>query len=302
VLEPITGFRIGLVGEEGEAVDYGRVVSYGVRRCEFDRELLGRSGARFLGGVAAKTFRRVGPDWVVNDAVRARVLVGAGGHFCPVARLLRSVPETRVAVFAQEVEWRLPGGVELAVAGGTPELYFSRDLKGYGWCFRKGDYLNVGLGRIDPESLSSHASAFLSWLKAAGRVPADTPGRWRGHAYLVRPTSPRTPVGEGILLVGDAAGLAYAESGEGIRPAVESGHLAARTILEAGADAPGALRAYGERLRERFGPAGAKGGLLPPSLASALGRALLHTGWFRRHVVLDRWFLRTGLEPLAASA
>ena len=28
----------------------------------------------------------------------------------------------------------------------TPELYFCRDLKGYGWCFRKKNVLNVGLG------------------------------------------------------------------------------------------------------------------------------------------------------------
>jgi len=35
------------------------------------------------------------------------------------------------------------------------------------------------------------------------------------------------------MLIGDAAGLAYPQSGEGIRTAVESGVLAAETILSA---------------------------------------------------------------------
>jgi flavin-dependent dehydrogenase len=39
-----------------------------------------------------------------------------------------------------------------------------------------------------------------------------------------------------VVLIGDAAGLAYAQSGEGIRPAIESGLLAAGAIVAAGGD------------------------------------------------------------------
>ena len=44
--QPITGFRTGVIGSS-EVVDteYGRPVSYGIRRCEFDHYLLERSGA-----------------------------------------------------------------------------------------------------------------------------------------------------------------------------------------------------------------------------------------------------------------
>ena len=31
---------------------------------------------------------REGDAWIVNDSIRARCVVGAGGHFCPVARLM----------------------------------------------------------------------------------------------------------------------------------------------------------------------------------------------------------------------
>ncbi len=54
-----------------------------------------------------------------------------------------------------------------------------------------------------------------------------------GHAYLLFRESKRTLLNDGILLVGDAAGLAYSQSGEGILPAIESGLLAAEAIVAA---------------------------------------------------------------------
>src|SRR5262249_2742540 len=41
-LQPITGFRTGLIGGRTVATHYGRAVSYGIRRCEFDHYLLAR--------------------------------------------------------------------------------------------------------------------------------------------------------------------------------------------------------------------------------------------------------------------
>jgi menaquinone-9 beta-reductase len=110
-------------------------------------------------------------------------------------------------------------------------------------------------------------------------------------------------VDTGVLLVGDAAGLAYAPSGEGIRPAIESGLLAAATILEAGGDyTRQRIELYEGRLRERFG---LRPGPPPLSetvvsgLAAALLPALFNVPWFVRHLLLDRWFLRAHDRPLA---
>ena len=52
VLQPITGFRISRMGDADVETDYGRAVSYGVRRFEFDDYLLQRSGARLILGKA----------------------------------------------------------------------------------------------------------------------------------------------------------------------------------------------------------------------------------------------------------
>jgi hypothetical protein len=107
----------------------------------------------------------------------------------------------------------------------------------------------------------------------------------------------RKHIDDGVLLVGDAAGLAYPQSGEGIRPAVESGLMAAATILGAqGAYGRDALLPYSARLATRFGSAvpPAPGG--PSFMRKFFGAMLLENRWFTRHVVLDRWFLH-GHQP-----
>ena len=49
-------------------------------------------------------------------------------------------------------------------------MYFCDDLDGYGWCVRKGEYLNVGLGRRDDHEFPSQVRAFTDWLRATGRT------------------------------------------------------------------------------------------------------------------------------------
>jgi flavin-dependent dehydrogenase len=292
-LQPISSFRIGTIGGRSVDVDYGTPVSYGIRRCEFDCWLLQRSGARLALGERVASIEREGRDWVVNGRFAAPVLVGAGGHFCPVARQLGGEARAEALVVAREVELRLEGKALAAcrVAPERPELYFSRDLLGYGWCFRKGAYLNVGLGRRDRLSLPQQLDSFLAWLVRAGRIAAPEAG-WRGHAYLLREGDERPVAGEGVLLAGDAAGLAFPASGEGILPAIVSGQVAAQAILETAREmTDGALaRRYRQLLSAGIGRP-ARPRAAPGRLAAAAARAALGVPWLTRHVVLDRCFL-----------
>ena len=65
----------------------------------------------------------------------------------------------------------------------------------------------------------------------------------------------RPLVAAGVVWIGDAAGLAYSESGEGIGPAVQSGLMAAETILAARGDYRlESLDSYCRRMEARFGP------------------------------------------------
>jgi flavin-dependent dehydrogenase len=96
-----------------------------------------------------------------------------------------------------------------------------------------------------------------------------------------------------MLLIGDAAGLAYPESGEGIRPAIESGQLAARTLIASNGRVDiDALQPYAETLR-RLHPQTTRRPAPVRAALATVGRALLTSPAFTRHVVLGRWFLRS---------
>ncbi len=305
LLQPISGFRTGYITPNAAGgsieTDYKRTVSYGIRRREFDEYLLRRSGARLLEPGALTNLERDNGGWILNGHTKARLLVGAGGHFCPVAKLTGAKPTRENAVVAQEAEFEMDQRQQAGcrIRPDVPELYFCADIKGYGWCFRKDNFLNIGLGRMDQHRLSEHVAAFVRFLQAAGRITFDVPAALLGHAYLLYGVSERKVVDDGMLLIGDAAGLAYKQSGEGIRPAIESGLLAAQAIARAqGNYSRESLERYGALLRKRFGTSGRDwasmiGQRLPSAWIGALGRTLLGTRWFVRDVVIDRWFLHT---------
>ena len=295
VIEPIVGFRVGVIG--GRAVDlfYDRPVSYGIRRPEFDQFLIERSGAEFRPATHVASLLRDGAVWILDGQISSPMVVGAGGHFCPVARMLNPHAGVEAVVATREAEVEVdPGGAWPARAG-VPEFYFAPDFKGYGWVFRKGRYVTVGLGRRDLHGLPDHLQRFLQFLRATGRLPDVGSATWRGHAYLLYGSSLRRTVVDGVLLAGDAAGCAYPRSGEGILAAVESGLLAADTIVRASGDyRSDRLDSYRRGIEGLFGPPKPSRGLLravPESLAHRVGRHLVGLPWFARHVVLERWFL-----------
>ena len=299
-IQEITGFRTSVIGAAPIETRYDHTISYAIRRCEFDTFLLHRSGADVRQGTPLQSLERRGDQWVANGEITAPIVVGAGGHFCPVARRLGTSPPMPSRpdappvrpVVAKEAEFQIEGE-DTTANGLVPELFFCRDLEGYGWCVRKGRYLNIGMGRRDHGDLNAHVEAFQTMLARAGLARRATLVRWHGHAYLASGTGGRPLTGDGVLLVGDAAGLAYPESGEGIKPAVESGRLAAETLIATGNPATReALDAYDAQIR-RGHPASPP---LPPVLAGlsrTLGRMLMRSPLFTQHILIDRWFLRS---------
>jgi len=309
VLQPIRRFRIARLGDRAVENDHGpEPASYGIRRFEFDEHLLRRSGAELVTGVAVERIERRGAEWVVNGEFAAPLLVGAGGHFCPVARLLGAqVGRAEPAVGAQEfeVEMTPPEAAASPVRGDTPQLYFAPDLAGYAWIFRKGDWLNVGIGRLGAHKVSEHFDQFVAQMAREGMLPERLARqRRKGHAYLLYTDAARPLVADGVLLAGDAAGLAYPESGEGIRTAVESALLAARTVRDCGGDYSAArLAAYARAIESRYGARRrepADGPALAGPLKQIAAALLLRTRWFTREIVTRRWFLHEHVPPLSA--
>jgi flavin-dependent dehydrogenase len=309
VLQPIHAFEVARMGHAPVHSDHGAApVSYGIRRCEFDHFLLARSGAELRTGCAVESLERAGREWIVNGRLRTPLLVGAGGHFCPVARQLGAdLGRGESVVGAQEFEIELAPAQQARtrLRGDTPQLYFCPDLAGYAWVVRKGNWLNVGIGRRAPHLLGEHFARFLASMVQEGVLEEEVArSRAHGHAYLLYPQAARPLAADGALLIGDAAGLAYAESGEGIRPAIESALLAADAIRDCGGDySAQRLEGYVQRIEARYGARAApatRGAGLPGRARQLAASLLLRSHWFAREIVTRRWFLHQHVAPLRA--
>ena len=309
VLQPIRAFRVSRMGAAPVENDHGPApVSYGIRRCEFDHYLLARSGAELRTGTALETLAHAGGEWTVNGTLRTPLLVGAGGHFCPVARALGAeLGRGEPVVGAQEFEVRLSAAqaARSPLRGDTPQLYFCPDLAGYAWVVRKGDWLNVGIGRRGPHQLAGHFERFLAALVQDGTLEEDIArARPSGHAYLLYPHAARPLTADGALLIGDAAGLAYPESGEGIRPAVESALIAAETIRASAGDySRRGLAGYERAIERRYGARTAAARAtapLPGRFEKFAAAVLMRSRWFTREIVTRRWFLHEHVAALRA--
>ena len=307
VLQKISGFRISQLGQKQVESSFdGAPVSYGIRRFEFDDYLLKRSGAELILGEAFQKMDKLDDGWLVNGKYRAKLIVGAGGHYCPVARAIGSKGVSERAVVAQEIEFEMNAQQKAGcnIDEKVPELFFTPDLAGYGWVFRKGDYLNIGLGREDKSKLSSHVKAFCDYLLEHDKIPTDIADKFNGHAYLLYNHALRKMVDDHVLLIGDSAGLAYPQSGEGIRPAVESAILAADVITACDGDySQQKLQAYNDQMQHRFGERDSGPDLmerLPMFLKRLFASQLLKTHWFTKNVVVKKWFLQSHQKPLPA--
>jgi len=300
----IQPFRRASLELDGEVLEtsWDHTVSYGIVRREFDDFLLRR--AERAGAVVREGERVLGVERDADAVVvragevahRASLVVGAGGHHCPVARSLGEISDDENVVVTRESETRVGADRlrELTSRHGEPELFTEPDFRGYGWYFTKGDFLNVGIGCIgDGRDLHRRADAMIERLRADGRLPRELELEpFRGHAYALRIAPPRSASGEGFALVGDAAGLARGVSGEGIGPAVESGRLAATSILSAGRRAPARYR---QALAARFGSgeAGVAETIferLPRAGLEAAARTVCRVPFLRRRLVFEGAF------------
>jgi len=306
-IQPFSRATIELEGEVHETA-WPTTASYGIVRKEFDDFLLRRAasaGAQVRDGMRVQAIERLGEGFAVSaggERFVAPIVIGAGGHHCPVARALGDVSEEETVVVARESETRLGAALlgELTERSGTPELFAEPDFRGYGWYFTKGDFLNVGVGCVGGgANLQRRCEAMVQRLRDDGRLPENVEIEpFKGHAYALRLRAPRRIAGERFVLVGDAAGLARGVSGEGIGPAVESGALAADLALRArdGSRFEDAVaRPYAQAIEARFG-SGREGivgrllDLVPHGWIEAAARLVCRTPYLRRRFVFEGAF------------
>ena len=213
---------------------------------EFLAHRAAEAGAEFRDDAKVTAVDPAGAVTVAGERLEADVVVGADGANGIASRALGLVaPAYGVAlegnVAYSHVSRERFGGravVELGVVPG-----------GYAWVFPKGDHVNVGVGGWESEGPKLRAR--LKELCAAFEIDESEVHQLRGHRLPMRGAT-RRPVGDRLLLVGDAAGIVDPLSGDGMYEAFVSGRLAAEATLELLAGREKDLGGYATAFAETF--------------------------------------------------
>lgn len=220
--------------------------AYVVPRAVLDARLAEAAGAAgaVLQRHRVKALRQHPTGAVLDDAVEAKIVIGADGAGSIVRSALR-VPPTRLRALA------LRGyAPTLPTRASTQEIAFGDGPQpAYAWSFDRGDGLsNVGYGELltsrRPNPTRRHLLDQLERL-LPGSVEAGT--EWLGHHLPLSSWRWRHEEGR-VLLAGDAAGLVNPMTGEGIFYAVATGVAAGRAA--AGALAAGSPERCGSTYRQ----------------------------------------------------
>lgn len=207
---------------------------YSIRRVEFDDWLLCRSQAKVKTHHVKKIEKQQG-YYVIDEQYRCKYLVGAGGTSCPVRRHFfphHRIRETKIVTLEKEFEY----------PNRNPDchlFFLERGLKGYSWYVPKGKgFVNIGLAGSAAyfskfgTSINEHFRWFMKDLARRKLLDHETSETLKpsGYGYYLL-TKKGEVKQDKCFLIGDAAGLATLDLGEGINPAIESGLLAANEIL-----------------------------------------------------------------------
>ena len=214
-----------------------KTMQHSIRRVEFDDFLLQRSAATVIQHNVRQVDRQ-GDGFLIDDEYRCRYLVGAGGTACPVYKTLFHDANPRaktLQIATLELEF------EHAWQHDDCHLWFFEDgLPGYAWYVPKAcGYVNIGLGgaarklQAGGTQLKSLWRKFVHKLNRGGFV-ADAALKPGGYSYYLRGDVRTVRIGN-AMIVGDSAGLASNDLGEGIGPAVRSA-LHAAAAISSGSD------------------------------------------------------------------
>jgi len=168
---------------------------------------------------------------------------------------LRKIPDRYMAMTVCS-ETPVDNDIMTTFPGNVLGIFFGAVPNGYGWCFVKEGYVNIGVGAtaalLKKQGAMDVYLNFVADLRTRKLLP---PGlklqKARQFPLPFKRALPQTVFGN-VLLVGDAAGFVSPLTGEGLYYSIKGGQIAAQSILDSlKNNAP--LTAYQDNWRKSFG-------------------------------------------------
>ncbi len=210
-----------------------KTIQYSIRRYEFDYWLVKRAGVPVKEHVVGD-IQRVRDYYIIDDMFRCKYLVGAGGTNCPVYRTFFRgfYPRSKgKLIIAMEEEFKYD-----YKDADCHLWFFENKLSGYSWYVPKEHgFVNVGIGgklqsmSSRGKAIQTHWDYFVRKLEGLSLVKNHRFNPYT-YSYYLRQNRVKGRV-HNAFIVGDAVGLATLDMGEGIGPSIQSGILAARSII-----------------------------------------------------------------------
>ena len=251
--DSVSRLEVANLGRNRFVRDSGTPFAHMVMRERFDALLLEqaqKAGAEFRSGTTVRSLDCNGGVTVRADRLEAKApfLICADGAHSPVGKMA-GLGSDIAECAAWEVEVRAPSK-KLGAYKATSLIELGYRPWGYAWLFPKREVLSIGivLPKDRAGDMKRHTQTFIDRL-GLGEAEVDIS---RGHKIRFRRANERIADGN-VLLAGDAAGLADEFTEEGIYYAIESGRIAARNVLRAGATG-GDLASYQDEINAQVMP------------------------------------------------
>ncbi len=205
--------------------------SYAIRRYEFDDWLLKRSGVDVYRH-KVRNIKKQDGFYIIDDTYKCKYLVGAGGSHCPVyISFFKAVhPRNKnheVCCLEEEIKYDYQDKACRC-------WFYEHNIQGYAWCVSKSDgYLNIGVGGLfkgKKVNIKEHWDHLVKKLDTLNIVK-NHEFKPKGYVYQIRDRVDQCRI-DNAFIIGDAAGLATTDLGEGIGPAVESAMRAVDAIIK----------------------------------------------------------------------
>lgn len=211
-----------LVPPSGKALkyDFEGLVLNRVAHDEALVELAKKAGAKFLVDQYVKSVEGNVVNLRSGRSLKAKIIVGAGGHNDPLRRDYWNEKSLKIPVKFVLMEGDYGDAVELHFGSMAPG--------GYAWMFPKSSGANIGLGIqrnfSKGKTMNQYADEFISQYD--GKVT------FQGAGSLPMSGTIKTFVKDNYMLVGDAAGMVLPSNGAGITIAMIGGRIAGQVIAE----------------------------------------------------------------------